>query len=231
RGTASASLTNIKVNKAQQGNPLLKAFKGVSWEYASPLVPDYLVNSTISVFFLSLKYHRLHPEYIYLRIQKTDGLANQASFDNGSCNILMVIVDIENHVEVLQELNLYCIMNNLSLMLGWNFEECAKYIVACKQGLDNRATNVKAIKGIDNDSPSLEFKTRFENVVTRVSRVNKTDALNLLREFGSFRALALESMLGQKLEGMNGFGEKKIENLVKMFEEPFVYNRLEERAE
>ena len=42
---------------------MLPHIKGVAWEYAD-IVPDYQVGLSSGVLFLSLKYHRLHPEYI-----------------------------------------------------------------------------------------------------------------------------------------------------------------------
>jgi DNA excision repair protein ERCC-1 len=40
----------------------------VPWEYGD-ILPDYEVGQTSCVVFLSLKYHRLKPEYIFERIK------------------------------------------------------------------------------------------------------------------------------------------------------------------
>jgi len=50
------------------------------------LMSDYVLGATTSSLFLSLRYHRLHPEYIYNRIQK---LGKEYSL-----RILLVMVDI-----------------------------------------------------------------------------------------------------------------------------------------
>ena len=47
---------------------------------------DYILGATTCALFLSLRYHRLHPEYIYNRIQKLGKEYN--------LRILLIMVDI-----------------------------------------------------------------------------------------------------------------------------------------
>lgn len=73
---------------------MLKAIQGVGWEYGD-IVPDYQVGANTCVLYLryvsssnalstqrrltnilmsySLKYHRLHPEYLHTRIEAIRG--------------------------------------------------------------------------------------------------------------------------------------------------------------
>lgn len=91
RGAQSSS--SILVNSCQRGNPVLQYIKGVAWEYAD-IVPDYQVGLSNGVLFLryvrkltpSLRYHRLHPEYIHTRIQK---LAHMYTL-----RVLLVVCDV-----------------------------------------------------------------------------------------------------------------------------------------
>ncbi|KAG5460917.1 MAG: binding domain of DNA repair protein Ercc1-domain-containing protein, partial [Olpidium bornovanus] len=46
-----------------RGNPILVSVRNVPYEYGE-VVPDYVVGQTSCALFLSLKYHRLHPDYI-----------------------------------------------------------------------------------------------------------------------------------------------------------------------
>ena len=54
------------------------------------LTSDYVLGATTCALFLSLRYHRLHPEYIYNRIQKLGKEYN--------LRILLVMVDIVLHL-------------------------------------------------------------------------------------------------------------------------------------
>ena len=57
------------------------------------LTSDYVLGATTCALFLSLRYHRLHPEYIYNRIQKLGKEYN--------LRILLIMVDIVNPVVAL----------------------------------------------------------------------------------------------------------------------------------
>lgn len=118
--------TMVNVSKSQKGNPLLDLLtsKSIPWQYVSSTVTtkilyDYSVrNSKRMVLFLSLKYHKLHPEYIF---KKMKPLQRQ------NC-ILLILVDIEHHEQILKELSRVCMYNGFTILLGWTYEQCGKYI-------------------------------------------------------------------------------------------------------
>ena len=58
----------------------------VAFIHPQKLTSDYVLGATTCCLFLSLRYHRLHPEYIYNRIQK---LGKEYSL-----RILLIMVDI-----------------------------------------------------------------------------------------------------------------------------------------
>jgi DNA repair protein Rad10 len=53
----------------QQGNPVLKHIRNVRWVFGD-IVPDYLLGQTTCALYLSLRYHLLHPDYLYFRIRE-----------------------------------------------------------------------------------------------------------------------------------------------------------------
>lgn len=108
--TGQGSGSTIIVNSCQRGNPLLKHIRNIGWEYGD-IVPDYQVGAASCALFLSLRYHRLHPEYIHNRIQK---LGNMFSL-----RILLVICDVDQHQSALKELTKVALVNNLTLMVAW----------------------------------------------------------------------------------------------------------------
>lgn len=56
------------VNSGQKGNALLKHIHSVSWQFSNTISCDYEASRTTGILFLSLAYHRLHPEYLRHRI-------------------------------------------------------------------------------------------------------------------------------------------------------------------
>lgn len=52
----------------QRGNPLLKHIRNVPYEYGE-VVPDYVMGATTCAVFLSLRYHRLNPQYVHDRLK------------------------------------------------------------------------------------------------------------------------------------------------------------------
>lgn len=118
--------TMVNVSKNQKGNKLLDVLtsKGVPWQYVSStpttkILYDYAVrNNKRMVLFLSLKYHKLHPEYLTKRMRH---LRHQ------NC-ILLVLVDIEQHEDILTAINKECLFGDFTLILSWSYEQCGKYI-------------------------------------------------------------------------------------------------------
>ena len=73
------------VSPRQRGNPVLTALRSLPWEY-SDIPADYGLGLTTCALFLSLKYHRLHPEYIHTRVE---GIKNAYNL-----RILLLMCDI-----------------------------------------------------------------------------------------------------------------------------------------
>lgn len=210
--------SSIQVSKSQKGNPLLQELKTISWEFNGSLKKfDYLVNSTTFVMFLSLKYHKLRPEYLYNKMGKS-----QSSHGGQDVNlrILLVLVDIENSDDILREINKVCLLNHFSLVLAWSFEEAATYITYLKQ-LELSNTEKSIIRG---QPANISYTQSLHDCLTTVRGVNKTDAVNLISKFGSFQQLVDSSSADQEL-GVQGMGDLKVERLRKAFTEPFIYNK------
>ncbi|KAH9608054.1 hypothetical protein KSS87_021387, partial [Heliosperma pusillum] len=52
-----------------KGNPLLKHIRNVRWNFAE-VIPDYVLGQNSCALYLSLRYHLLHPDYLYFRIRE-----------------------------------------------------------------------------------------------------------------------------------------------------------------
>ena len=94
-----------------------------------------MLGLTTCALFLSLKYHKLHPEYIYNRIKGLQGKYN--------LRIVLVMVDVQNHEESLKELSKTSLINNVTLILCWSAAEGGRYLELFKTYEHAAPTSIK----------------------------------------------------------------------------------------
>jgi len=155
----------------------------------------------------SLKYHRLHPEYIYTRIRNLQG--------KFALRILLTMVDIPNHEDSLRELAKTSLVNNVTVILCWSAAEAARYLELYKSYEHQTKGGFAAIRG----QQATGYAERLVEFVTVPRAVNKADAVALVGTFGSLRAAvnADDERVGQ----VGGWGEKKVKAWRRAVEEPF----------
>ena len=195
--------TAILVSPRQKGNPVLAQIKALPWEY-SDTIADYVLGATTCALFLSLKYHRLHPEYIYQRIRQIGGKFN--------LRVLLTMVDIDSHEEPLRELAKTSLVNNLTLILAWSAREAARYLEAYK-ALEHAAPT--GIRG----QQAMSFAEHMVEFVTVPRGINKADAVGLVSAFGSVRAAV--NARKEEISGVQGWGEVKVRRWHESTREPF----------
>uniref|UniRef100_A0A7S4I2N4 ERCC1-like central domain-containing protein n=1 Tax=Odontella aurita TaxID=265563 RepID=A0A7S4I2N4_9STRA len=193
----------LHVSNRQRGNPLLRLIRNVPWAHAN-IIPDYLLGTNRCALFLSVKYHNLHPNYVHRRISELG-----KDFD---LRVLLVKVDVEDNAATLLYLNKLAVINDLTLILAWSDDECARYL-----------ETYKAFEGKDASSIQKREQTtyadRVSDVLCTVRSVNKTDAAQLVGQFGSLRALVGAS--ADELSLCPGIGAKKVRRLWEAFHRPF----------
>ncbi len=215
------TFSSIQVNKTQNGNPLLTFLTDVSYKFNGQIHDvDYLVNSHCFAVFLSIKYHKLHPEYIYHKIKKI----GYNPSNKGILRLMLVLVDVESSDDAMRELNKLCLLNNLTLIAAWSFEQCADYLTSLKQCEMNTAKgmiqgNSKRDDDMDDD---LFYYKRVVETLTTVKAINKTDAINLVSHFGSLEELCQKANEAN-LQEIPGMGQRKIKQLLKVINDPFLY--------
>lgn len=219
--------TSIQVSNSQKGNPILtnSLMKTIPWSYNGSILSDYYINPTLQILFLSLKYHKLHPEYIWQRLKKMNkGSTIVTTANDRVLRMLLVVVDIDSHQEILRKLLNFCIKHDLSLVLAWSFEEAGNYIGFCKQyELATSKINL-SIKG----TKSSDYQACVVDTLTGIKSVNKTDSVKLLANCGSVKNIILQSCKGNEAGGLNniqGLGARKLENMKSVFLELFIYNK------
>lgn len=128
------SKTGILVSEKQRGNPVLRLLRLIPWQFSPDIVPDYVMGSTCAIF-LSIKYHLLHPKYVERRITELGRTFR--------LRILLVYVDDLNSTKALFDLNKICFMSDVTLILAWSNEECARYIETFKNYEDKPSTSIQ----------------------------------------------------------------------------------------
>jgi DNA excision repair protein ERCC-1 len=211
-GFKRAAGNTILVNPSQQKNPILKHIHNVPWEPSETIKVDYVVGQTTGVVYLSLRYHRLYPAYIY------DRLANLKHLYVG--RILLVYVDVENYHDALREINRIAILSDFTLMLAWSPEEAGRYL--------------ETYKAFENKDPDLirervedGFLAKATDCLTNIKSVNKTDVLTLLSTFGSLKQVS--EAKADQLAMCPGFGEQKVKRLQQAWKLPFLANKKQKR--
>ena len=195
--------SSILVSPRQKGNPILNSVRSVAWEY-SDINADYVVGATTCALFLSLKYHRLHPEYIYNRIRDLKGQYN--------LRILLTMVDIENHEDPLRELSKTSLVNNVTVMLCWSAQEAGRYLELFKTFENAAPTSIRAQQASTYPEKMVEF-------ITVPRSINKTDAVGLVSNFGSIRTAIIAGP--EEIGLIAGWGDKKVQRWCNAVREPF----------
>ncbi|TQS33475.1 hypothetical protein Golomagni_06178 [Golovinomyces magnicellulatus] len=193
----------ILVSPRQRGNPVLTCIKSMPWEY-SDIPADYSMGLTTCALFLSLKYHRLHPEYVYTRIRNLQGKYN--------LRIVLTMIDIPNHEDSLRELSKTSLVNNVTIIACWSAAEAARYLELYKS-YEN--ANFDAIKG----KQSSNYAEKLVDFVTVPRSLNKSDAVALVANFGSLKnAINADT---EQLGMLSGWGGIKIKRWSAAVGEPF----------
>ncbi|CAK9195889.1 unnamed protein product [Sphagnum troendelagicum] len=193
----------IIVSRRQQGNPVLKHIRNVRWVFGD-IVPDYLLGQTTCALYLSLRYHLLHPDYLYFRIREL-----QKSF---RLRVVLCHIDVEDVIKPLHEVTKTALLHDCSLLCAWSLEECGRYLETVKMYENKPADNIQ--ERTDND-----YLSRLTGALTSVRHVNRTDVVTLGSTFGTLAAIMGASM--EELARCPGIGERKVKRLYDAFHEPF----------
>lgn len=188
-----AAPSSILVSPRQKGNPSLNYIRSLPWEYGD-IPADYVLGATTCALFLSLKYHRLHPEYIYSRIKVLGHKYN--------LRLLLTMVDIQNHEESLKELSKTSLINNSTLILCWSAQEAGRYLELYKSYEHASPTSIRAHQATSYSEKLVAF-------ITVPRSINKTDALSLVSVFGTVRNAV--NARPEEIGEITGWGEKKVQ--------------------
>ncbi|KAI3882072.1 hypothetical protein MKX03_006282 [Papaver bracteatum] len=193
----------ILVSHRQKGNPLLKYIRNVRCVFAD-VVCDYLLGPNSCALYLSVRYHLLHPDYLYFRIRELQ--------KNFKLRVILCHVDVEDVVKPLQEVTRTAMLHDCTLLCAWSLEECGRYLETIKV-YENKPADI--LQG----QTDTDYLSRLSHALTTVRHVNKTDVVTLGSTFGSLSNIMDASM--EDLARCPGIGERKVKRLYDAFHEPF----------
>lgn len=185
----------IKINTLQKGNNLINHLIYSTYVFEDRLSTDYEINDSISVLFLSLRFHCCKPEYIYKRINKLKPY---------KLSILLLLVDSDNYnntlLEILERID-------MTLVVAFSNEECARYL----RGFDiNASRSINLIRKKDFD---------HETFLTSFRKLNKNNVESIMNTYHTLKE-AFED-LDKNMKYIGGFGETKANILKKYYEMDF----------
>ncbi|VEU36976.1 unnamed protein product [Pseudo-nitzschia multistriata] len=199
----------LYVSIRQKGNSILPLIRNVPIAY-SPMVPDYILGPTVCALFLSIKYHKLYPRYIYRRLSELR--------DDFKLRILLVLVDVDDNSNSLLQLNTFGVQNQLTLILCWSELEAARYLETYKVREGKDAGCIQKRESTNPIDQAADFLCATTN-----GRINKTDAGNLWAQFSTIGGIA--SATSDELALVPGMGPLKVKRLHEAFHKPFSSKR------
>ncbi|CAG9535908.1 unnamed protein product [Cercopithifilaria johnstoni] len=214
---SGTTLLNSKLvinRKRQEGNPVLKYIRNVPFEWAD-IKADFEAGREMGILYLSLKWHKLHPNYIETRINSDDG--------GYAIKILLVLVNVEPR-HILRELNLFCYRTGWTLMLCYSAEEAAEYLENLYFSKNkNEQSAVNAVQErkrkrlcLPEDDNELHQAAKF---LTVIRSLTISDAQRLIATFGSIRKIANADI--DRLLLCPGLGPTKARNVHAFFRTTF----------
>jgi DNA excision repair protein ERCC-1 len=193
----------LGVSIRQKGNPVLHHIRNVPFQYFD-IVPDYIMSATTCALFLSLKYHRLFPEYIHRRLGEL-----RTDF---KLRVLLVLVDVSDNADLILNLNKIGVVNNLTVVLAWSEAEAGRYLETYKTLDGKDASSIQKRE-------SNHIVDQMQDFWTACKPVNKTDAANLWEHFGNLKNVVKASRDEWAL--VSGLGPVKIQRLYDALHKPF----------
>ena len=193
----------IIVSKNQEGNPILNFITNVPWQFGEAHC-DYQVGRTTGVLFLSMRYHRLHPNYIYERLRQVG--------KNFILRVLVLLIDIKDPDKTIRELTRVSMILEFTIILAWSCEEAAKYIETFKVYENKPVDAIK--KRVGNT-----FLERANEFLTSAQSISKTDAASLTRRFVTLARLGKDAH-ETTLKNIPGIGPNKISSLLHFLDAP-----------
>jgi DNA excision repair protein ERCC-1 len=128
----------LSVSHRQQGNPMIPALEsGAEVTFVDSSVADFMIGKDLAVLFLTLKYHRQHPDYLTERLRGFRG-----SFP---VRILLFLVNDDNPDRIISRLTSVTFANNMNFIPAFTYEEAARWLLTLYNTQESGVDDLKAM--------------------------------------------------------------------------------------
>lgn len=196
--------SSVIVNRCQKGNPVLRYVANVPWTFQDKIVPDYIMGEGACGLFISLRYHLLHPNYLYKRVRELKNLYR--------VRVILCLVDLQDNERAILEITKLSVFHDCTLILAWSSQEIARYIETYKLYENKSATTIQ-------EKTSNEYIDKLTDCLHQIRSVNKRDVVNLSSVFGSLSEIMQATK--EELLMCPGIGALKAKRIYDTFHLPF----------
>jgi DNA excision repair protein ERCC-1 len=200
-----SSNSELSVNNFLRGHTILHRLRHVKLIY-SDIRGDFSPAPHMSIFHLSLRHVAAQPQYM-------TNLAINDVKDAVNKTVLICFIDISD-IFFIEEINKFCCLNNISLILAWDNEELCRYV-------ETIAVFFKEIEIAD--STNLDFLVSISSALSEICCLNKQDVSTFINIFVNLANLT--NMPFDGFAGIPGIGIKKAHLLGSLFQKPFVIKK------
>lgn len=194
--------TTLLVGQKQRGNPILSYVKNVRWAF-SDIVPDYVMGRSTCAIYLSLRFHSLHPTYLFKRIKDVR--------NDYKLRVVLVQVDIDDVEKSMLDVCRTAILSDFTVVCAFSPQEAARYLETYKAYENKSAASIQ--ERVDG-----AYLPKVTEMLTSIRSVNKTDVLTLLSHFGSVARILTASQA--ELAECPGIGDKKVRRIFETLHAP-----------
>lgn len=191
------------ISPRQKLNPVLKKINRVQYKF-NEIVPDFLIGKNNACLFISMKYHRLKPNYLKARIETLTNKYNN--------RLLLCLIDIDNIENPLGEINQLAFCYNMTLILCWTNDECARIIEDFK-------IFEKNISYIKNNKKFSSNQEKIHELLKKIRCINSSDCFTITNKLKNFSNIVKAKK--EDFINCSGLGNKKIQSLLSTFSDPF----------
>ena len=192
------------ISTTQKENPIVRENRliGAEIQWSDTVTADYTIGKDLAVLFLSLKWHRQHPEYIGNRIK---------AFKGGyTTRVLLLIVNVPDPDANIARLTVVANANAMNLVLAFDYEEAARWLMAFYKSQDS---SVDALKASNETNPEIAVD------VLNALGASKREAELVISNYPTLADALLASP--GSLASCTGMSESKAESLAEAVAAPF----------
>ena len=127
-----------------------------------------------------------------------------------------VHVDLDDPVKPLATVTKLACFSDFTLICGWSYEECARYLETFKT-YETKPPDL--LLGNKTNAATEDYTTRVTHALTQIRGVNRTDVLTLTTAFGTLKDILQASE--EDLSTCAGLGPTKVKRLYDAFNTGF----------